>query len=56
MDSPDMKTTDPLADTNIAQPTFSMLQYKDRVVTLVLDVSGSMSGVSSGFLFYHYNI
>lgn len=44
MDSPDMKTTAPLADTNIAQPTFSMLQYKDRVVTLVLDVSGSMSG------------
>lgn len=44
MDSPDMKTSAPLADTNIAQPTFSMLQYKDRVVTLVLDVSGSMSG------------
>ncbi|XP_075689384.1 calcium-activated chloride channel regulator 1-like [Rhinoderma darwinii] len=44
MNSPDMKTSAPLADTKIPDPTFSLLQYKDRVVTLVLDVSGSMSG------------
>ncbi|KAM4022555.1 calcium-activated chloride channel regulator 1-like isoform 1-T2 [Anomaloglossus baeobatrachus] len=44
MNSQDMKTSAPLADTNIPDPTFSILQYKDRVVTLVLDVSGSMGG------------
>ncbi|KAG9483189.1 hypothetical protein GDO78_009245 [Eleutherodactylus coqui] len=42
MNSPDMKTSTPLANTNIPDPTFSLLQFKDRVVTLVLDVSGSM--------------
>ncbi|XP_056379191.1 calcium-activated chloride channel regulator 1-like [Hyla sarda] len=44
MNSPDMKTSAPLANTEIPNPTFSLLQYKDRVVTLVLDVSGSMGG------------
>ncbi|XP_066453413.1 calcium-activated chloride channel regulator 1-like [Eleutherodactylus coqui] len=44
MNSPDMKTSAPLANTNIPDPTFSLLQSQDRVVTLVLDVSGSMSG------------
>lgn len=44
MDSQDMKSSAPLANTNIAPPTFSLLQYKDRVVTLVLDISGSMGG------------
>ncbi|KAG8555787.1 hypothetical protein GDO81_017813 [Engystomops pustulosus] len=43
MDSPDIKASVPLTDTNIPGPTFALLQYKDRVVTLVLDVSGSMS-------------
>ncbi|CAJ0916344.1 unnamed protein product [Ranitomeya imitator] len=42
MNSPDMKTSAPLTNTNIPDPTFDLLQYKDRVVTLVLDVSGSM--------------
>ncbi|KAM4641317.1 calcium-activated chloride channel regulator 1-like [Discoglossus pictus] len=44
MDSNDIKSNPPRTDTNISVPTFSLLQYKDRVVTLVLDVSGSMSG------------
>ncbi|XP_068095950.1 calcium-activated chloride channel regulator 1-like isoform X2 [Hyperolius riggenbachi] len=44
MKSPDMTSSAPVADPNIPAPTFSLLQYKDRVVTLVLDVSGSMSG------------
>ncbi|XP_053549879.1 calcium-activated chloride channel regulator 1 [Bombina bombina] len=44
MKSSEMASTVPLEDTNIPAPTFSLLQYKDRVVTLVLDVSGSMSG------------
>lgn len=43
MKSPDMKSA-PLENTNIPAPTFTLLQYKDRVVTLVLDVSGSMGG------------
>ncbi|XP_069823731.1 calcium-activated chloride channel regulator 1-like [Dendropsophus ebraccatus] len=42
MDSNDMKTSAPIANTNVPDPTFSLLQYKDRVVTLVLDISGSM--------------
>ncbi|XP_068098194.1 calcium-activated chloride channel regulator 1-like [Hyperolius riggenbachi] len=41
--SPDMASTAPLADPNIPLPSFSLLQYKDRVVSLVLDVSGSMN-------------
>ncbi|KAM3915157.1 calcium-activated chloride channel regulator 1-like isoform 1-T2 [Leptodactylus fuscus] len=44
MNSPDMKTSNPLANTDIPDPTISMLQYMDRVVTLVLDISGSMNG------------
>ncbi|PIO29123.1 hypothetical protein AB205_0152790 [Aquarana catesbeiana] len=48
MKSPDMKSA-PLENTNIPAPTFTLLQYKDRVVTLVLDVSGSMGGVNKGF-------
>ncbi|XP_044156319.1 calcium-activated chloride channel regulator 1-like [Bufo gargarizans] len=44
MNSPDMKQSAPLDNSNIPDPTFTMLQYKDRVVTLVLDVSGSMGG------------
>ncbi|XP_075471730.1 calcium-activated chloride channel regulator 1-like [Ascaphus truei] len=44
MQSPDMKSTSPLGDPNIPAPSFSLLQYKERVVTLVLDVSGSMEG------------
>ncbi|XP_063796035.1 calcium-activated chloride channel regulator 1-like [Pseudophryne corroboree] len=40
--SPDISQSAPLPDSNISPPTFSLLQYKDRVVTLVLDVSGSM--------------
>ncbi|KAG8436689.1 hypothetical protein GDO86_007687 [Hymenochirus boettgeri] len=43
MKSPDMSSP-PLQDTNIPLPTISLLQYRDRVVSLVLDVSGSMGG------------
>ncbi|XP_063284154.1 calcium-activated chloride channel regulator 1-like [Pelobates fuscus] len=42
--STDISSTAPLNITNIPGPTFSLLQYRDRVVTLVLDVSGSMAG------------
>ncbi|KAM4641318.1 calcium-activated chloride channel regulator 1-like [Discoglossus pictus] len=42
-DSNDIKSTPPRTDNNIPEPTFSLLRYIDRVVTLVLDVSGSMS-------------
>uniref|UniRef100_F7C9I7 VWFA domain-containing protein n=1 Tax=Xenopus tropicalis TaxID=8364 RepID=F7C9I7_XENTR len=45
MNSTDIKSTPPQADSNIpAVPSFSLLQSSDRVVTLVLDVSGSMGG------------
>ncbi|KAM8930989.1 calcium-activated chloride channel regulator 1-like [Pelodytes ibericus] len=44
MKSIEMNTTSPLVDTNIPPPVISLLQYKDRVVTLVLDISGSMNG------------
>ncbi|KAM4722892.1 uncharacterized protein WCC33_009073 [Rhinophrynus dorsalis] len=43
MNSTDIKSTAPMADSNIPMPSFSLLQYRDRVITLVLDVSGSMS-------------
>ncbi|KAE8610706.1 hypothetical protein XENTR_v10012212 [Xenopus tropicalis] len=44
MNSTDIKSTPPQADSNIpAVPSFSLLQSSDRVVTLVLDVSGSMA-------------
>ncbi|XP_063282257.1 calcium-activated chloride channel regulator 1-like [Pelobates fuscus] len=41
--SADIKSTVPGTITNIPEPTFTLLQYKERVVTLVLDVSGSMA-------------
>eukprot|EP00079_Xenopus_tropicalis_P024857 XP_012817909.1 PREDICTED: epithelial chloride channel protein-like [Xenopus tropicalis] len=43
MNSTDIKSTPPQADSNIPVPSFSLLQSSDRVVTLVLDVSGSMA-------------
>ncbi|XP_075040263.1 calcium-activated chloride channel regulator 1-like [Mixophyes fleayi] len=43
MNSVDISSTPPRPHTNIPVPTFSLLQYRDRVLTLVLDVSGSMS-------------
>ncbi|KAE8610707.1 hypothetical protein XENTR_v10012213 [Xenopus tropicalis] len=43
MNSTDIKATPPQADSNIPVPTFTLLQSSDRVVTLVLDVSGSMA-------------
>ncbi|XP_053326282.1 calcium-activated chloride channel regulator 1-like [Spea bombifrons] len=46
MKSPDMVSASPLTNTNIPPPVISLLQYKDRVVSLVLDVSGSMSGAN----------
>uniref|UniRef100_A0A8C5R811 VWFA domain-containing protein n=1 Tax=Leptobrachium leishanense TaxID=445787 RepID=A0A8C5R811_9ANUR len=39
----DINSTSPLNITNVPVPTFSLLQYKDRVITLVLDISGSMA-------------
>ncbi|KAM9324773.1 LOW QUALITY PROTEIN: uncharacterized protein PAF06_000862 [Gastrophryne carolinensis] len=42
MKSSDIKSSAPLPNSNVPAPTFSLLQYKDRVVTLVLDISGSM--------------
>ncbi|XP_018411412.1 PREDICTED: epithelial chloride channel protein-like [Nanorana parkeri] len=44
MNSDDIKSSAPLGDSSVPPPTITLLQYKDRVVTLVLDVSGSMSG------------
>ncbi|XP_063797572.1 calcium-activated chloride channel regulator 1-like [Pseudophryne corroboree] len=43
MNSTDISSTPPRTDTNITAPTFSLSQYRDRVITLVIDVSGSMS-------------
>ncbi|KAE8610708.1 hypothetical protein XENTR_v10012214 [Xenopus tropicalis] len=44
MNSTDIKSTPPQADSNLpAVPSFSLLQSSERVVTLVLDVSGSMA-------------
>ncbi|KAM4722891.1 calcium-activated chloride channel regulator 1-like [Rhinophrynus dorsalis] len=43
MNSTDINSTAPKADSNIPVPSFSLLQFRDRVLTLVLDVSGSMS-------------
>ncbi|XP_073499254.1 calcium-activated chloride channel regulator 1-like [Phyllobates terribilis] len=43
MNSADIASTPPMYSTNIPVPTFSLIQKRDRVVTLVLDVSGSMS-------------
>ncbi|KAM9324772.1 calcium-activated chloride channel regulator 1-like [Gastrophryne carolinensis] len=44
MKSPDMASAAQLKDPMVPPPTISLLQYTDRVVTLVLDVSGSMDG------------
>ncbi|XP_063283432.1 calcium-activated chloride channel regulator 1-like [Pelobates fuscus] len=41
--SDDIKNTSPVGNVIIPEPMFSLLQYKERVITLVLDVSGSMS-------------
>lgn len=43
MKSPDMTSSVPLTNPSIVPPSVSLLQYKERVVTLVLDVSGSMN-------------
>ncbi|XP_073427613.1 calcium-activated chloride channel regulator 1-like [Dendrobates tinctorius] len=42
MNSTDIASTPPMTSTNIPVPTFTLIQKRDRVVTLVLDVSGSM--------------
>ncbi|KAM4642760.1 calcium-activated chloride channel regulator 1-like [Discoglossus pictus] len=40
----ELEAVNPLADTNVPKTTFKLLQYKERVITLVLDISGSMQG------------
>ncbi|XP_053549658.1 calcium-activated chloride channel regulator 1 [Bombina bombina] len=42
VNSTDITSTPAKNDSNIPVPTFSLLQHKERIVTLVLDVSGSM--------------
>ncbi|XP_075688313.1 calcium-activated chloride channel regulator 1-like [Rhinoderma darwinii] len=44
MNSTDIASTPPMNGTNIPVPSFSLIQKRDKVVTLVLDVSGSMYG------------
>ncbi|XP_071983872.1 calcium-activated chloride channel regulator 1-like isoform X2 [Engystomops pustulosus] len=41
--STDIQSTPPNPALTIPDPTFTLLQYSERVVTLVLDVSGSMA-------------
>ncbi|XP_071983777.1 calcium-activated chloride channel regulator 1-like isoform X1 [Engystomops pustulosus] len=41
-DSTDMNSSPPRPDMSLPVPSFTLLQYKERVITLVLDVSGSM--------------
>ncbi|KAM4023216.1 calcium-activated chloride channel regulator 1-like [Anomaloglossus baeobatrachus] len=43
MHSDDIASTPPMNNLNIPVPSFSLIQKRDRVITLVLDVSGSMS-------------
>ncbi|KAM5148090.1 calcium-activated chloride channel regulator 1-like [Mantella aurantiaca] len=43
LNSSDIISTPPRPGFSIPQPIFTLLQSKDRVVTLVLDISGSMS-------------
>ncbi|XP_018411414.1 PREDICTED: epithelial chloride channel protein-like [Nanorana parkeri] len=43
MKSPDMTSSAPLTNPSVVPPSISLLQFKDRVVTLVLDISGSMN-------------
>uniref|UniRef100_A0A8C5R8A6 VWFA domain-containing protein n=1 Tax=Leptobrachium leishanense TaxID=445787 RepID=A0A8C5R8A6_9ANUR len=42
-ESTDITSTAPGTTITIPEPTFSLLQYKERAITLVLDVSGSMT-------------
>ncbi|XP_068095968.1 calcium-activated chloride channel regulator 4A-like isoform X2 [Hyperolius riggenbachi] len=42
MDSSDISSSLPQPSLTIPEPTFTLLQYSERVLTLVLDVSGSM--------------
>ncbi|XP_053325158.1 calcium-activated chloride channel regulator 1-like [Spea bombifrons] len=51
MNSTDISNTVPMNHSNIPVPSFSLLQYRDRVVTLVLDVSGSMIGTRIQLLY-----
>ncbi|OCT85202.1 calcium-activated chloride channel regulator 1 [Xenopus laevis] len=44
--SSDIQSSPPLMDSNIPAPVVSLLQYKDRVVSLVLDISGSMANAN----------
>ncbi|XP_069593612.1 calcium-activated chloride channel regulator 1-like [Ranitomeya imitator] len=41
-DSTDISSSPPRPDFSLPVPSFSLLQYRDRMITLVLDVSGSM--------------
>ncbi|XP_075040090.1 calcium-activated chloride channel regulator 1-like [Mixophyes fleayi] len=41
--SSDIALTAPRDDVSIPEPSFSLLQYRQRVITLLLDVSGSMA-------------
>ncbi|KAM8930573.1 calcium-activated chloride channel regulator 1-like [Pelodytes ibericus] len=41
--SSDLINRTPINVLSLPEPTFTLLQYKERVITLVLDVSGSMS-------------
>ncbi|KAM8930572.1 calcium-activated chloride channel regulator 1-like [Pelodytes ibericus] len=51
MRSPDLISSPPKENMNIPIPSFSLLQYRDRVVTLLLDVSGSMKDVSLNLIY-----
>ncbi|XP_075038536.1 calcium-activated chloride channel regulator 1-like [Mixophyes fleayi] len=42
MNSTDISSTPPRLDTKIPVPIFTLLQYKNRVITLACDISGSM--------------
>ncbi|KAM4021806.1 calcium-activated chloride channel regulator 1-like [Anomaloglossus baeobatrachus] len=42
MNSTDISSTPPRSDTDLSVPTFTLIQYKRRVITLAIDVSGSM--------------
>ncbi|CAJ0953923.1 unnamed protein product [Ranitomeya imitator] len=41
--SSDIASSEPRENFIIPEPTFQILQYRDRVITLLIDVSGSMS-------------
>ncbi|XP_063794822.1 calcium-activated chloride channel regulator 1-like [Pseudophryne corroboree] len=45
MNSTDINSSSPMESHSIPVPSISLIQYRDRVVTLVLDVSGSMAGI-----------